>query len=147
MPQGGVSVMTAWREAFGRNLCCTVVAVPLLLGGCGYFTDAATRLAYDLEEASGRLPAGGGGSFTLVHATPSATGECEGPYKVQLDEAGALIIWCYDGNGNTVASFSTTYHGRFVDTARTFIVDKPAGNPLRVELARRNGRPTIVGAS
>ena len=123
------------------------VAVALALSGCSGFTDPATRLAYDLEEASGELGPNEGARLTAVHATPSAAGECEGPYRVQLDQVGALFVWCRDARGATVSSHSTTYHGSYVDTPRTIMVDKPAGTPLRIELARRSGRATIVGAS
>jgi hypothetical protein len=119
----------------------------LLLAGCGDFTDPATRLASDLERTSHELAPDEGAHMTLVHRTPSARGECEGPYKVQLDAVGAIIVWCMDATGQTVSSHSTTFHSRFVDTARTIILDKPAGSPLQIELTRRSGRPTIVGAS
>jgi hypothetical protein len=122
-------------------------ALALVLSGCSGFTDPATRLAYDLENANGELGARDGARYTLLHAVPSAAGECEGPYKVQLDQVGAIIVWCYDEAGNTVSSHSTSYHRNFADTPRTIILDKPAGETLRIELVRRNGRAAIVGAS
>ena len=124
-----------------------VALLALALGACNALTDPATRLAADLAAASGDLGAEEGARLTVVHATPSAPGECEGPYRVQLDEVGALFVWCYDAHGATVSSHSSTAHGSAVATARTLIVDKPAGAPLRIELARQGGRATIVGAS
>ena len=121
--------------------------VALALTGCKGLTDPATRLAGDIEQASGDLGSDEGARLTLVHRTPSAAGECEGPYRVQLDDVGALFVWCRDARGATVSSHSTTAHGSYVDTARTLVVDKPAGSPLRIGLVRRNGRATIVGAS
>jgi hypothetical protein len=115
------------------------------LSGCGFFTDAATRLAYDLESAASRLGRTEGSRYTLVHKTPSKSGECVGPYKVQLDKVGALVIWCYDEAGTTVSSHSTSYHGRYVGTPETIIVDKPARSPLDIDLERRGGRAVIVG--
>jgi hypothetical protein len=115
----------------------------LLLAGC--FTDAATRLAYDLEEGSKRLGTSSGERAMVVHRTPSKEGECVASYKVQVDDAGAIIIWCYDANGaETVSSHSTSYHSRYVDTPRTYILDKGAAEPLLIELERQGSRAVIV---
>ena len=81
----------------------------------------------------------------VVHRTPSKDGECVASYKVQVDDAGAIIIWCYDASGTeTVSSHSTSYHGRYVDTPKTYILDKPAGEPLLIELERQGNRAVIV---
>jgi hypothetical protein len=117
-----------------------VVAV----SGCGVFTDAATRIAYDIEANVGRLAAAKGAIYVIRHATPSKPGECGGPYKVQFDKVGALIIWCKDSTGQTVSSHSTSYHTRFVDTSETFIIDKAPGSTLSIQIERRNGRPVIT---
>ncbi len=134
--------MTACLRATVRAGACAL----LLLAGCNVFTDAATRLAYDLEDAASRLPAQEGARFALVHRTPSARGQCEGPYKVQLDQVGLIVIWCMNDRGETVSSHSTSYPSRFVDTARTIILAKPAGAPLTIDLERRQGRAVIVDA-
>jgi hypothetical protein len=63
---------------------------------------------------------------------------------VQLDQVGAIIIWCYDTAGHTVSSHSTTYHSRFVNTPQTYLLDKPAGATLTIELERRHGRAVIT---
>jgi hypothetical protein len=115
------------------------------LAACGAITDPATRLAADLEDGADRLPLQDGATDAVHHATPSRPGQCEGPYKVQLDRVGALIVWCHDAAGNTVSSHSTSSHGRAVDTSQTFIVDKGAGETLIVDLERRGGRAVITG--
>jgi hypothetical protein len=119
----------------------------IVAASCNAFTDAATRLAYDIQGAAARLGPDEGARYTLIHRTPSAPGQCDGPYRLQLDRVGAIVIWCHDRAGAVVSSHSTSWHRRFVDTARTFILDKPAGAPLRIELERRGGRAVIVGAS
>lgn len=117
----------------------------LLLGGC--LTDAATRLAYDLEAAAGKIGRGEGARYTLVHRVPSSRGECTGPYRVQLDKVGALIFWCMDAAGDKALSgHSTSYHRRYVDTPETHILEKPAKEALLVDLERRGGRVVITGA-
>jgi hypothetical protein len=116
----------------------------VLLSGC--FTDAATRLAYDIETGTGRVGQADGASYALVHRTPSKTNECVGPYKVQLDSVGLIVIWCSDADRKqTVSSHSTSYHRRFVDTPKTYIVDKPAGEALVIELERHGSRVIISG--
>jgi hypothetical protein len=116
-----------------------------LLAGCGFATDPATRLAADLEAGADRLRMDDGATDSVHHATPSYAGQCEGPYKVQLDEVGAMIVWCYDTAGVTVSSHSTTSHAPHVVTPRTYIVDKGAGETLIVDLERRDARAVIAG--
>lgn len=114
------------------------------VAACGSLTDPATRLAYDLEAAESRLADRASATYRLEHRTPSRSGECVGPYTVQLDRVGAIIVWCRDAAGETVTSHSTTYHGRFVDTPRTYLLDKSAGETLIIDLERRAGRAVIV---
>jgi len=115
----------------------------LLLGGC--LTDAATRLAYDIEAAADRVGRADGAKYTLVHRVPSSAGECVGPYRVQLDKVGAIVVWCKDAAGDkTVSSHSTSYHARFAATPETRIVDKPAKEALVIDLERRDGRVVIA---
>ncbi len=116
----------------------------ITLTGCDVATDPATRLAYDLEAGTERLGREAGATYSVQHNQPSKSGECIGPYKVQLDKVGALIIWCDNATGNTVSSHSTSYHARFVETPQTFIVEKPAGTGLTIDLERRNDRAVIT---
>lgn len=112
--------------------------------GCGEFTDAATRIAFDIQANVGRLGAEPGARYSIQHRTPSRADQCTGPYRVQIDKVGALVIWCRDAAGRTVSSHSTTYHSRFVDTPRTWILDKPAASTLTIDLQRQGGRAVIV---
>lgn len=111
---------------------------------CDIGTDPATRLAYDIEAGAGRLGSEPGAQYSIQHNTPSKSGECAGPYTVQIDRVGALIIWCKDADGHTVSSHSTSYHARFVDTPQTYILEKPAGTTLTIDLERRGGRAVIA---
>ena len=144
LPAGGTTAAATLRAT--RTACVAAalftVALALLLAGC--LTDAATRLAYDLEAGAGRLGREDGASYTVVHRAPSKAGECEGAYRVQLDKVGAIIVWCKDSNDKTVSSHSTSYHGRFVETPATHILDKPAREALFIELERRGGRAVIA---
>ena len=85
-----------------------------------------------------------GARYSIQHNTPSKAGECVGPYTVQLDKVGALITWCKDASGHTVSSHSTSYHARFVDTPQTYIVEKPAGSTLTIDIERRDSRAVVI---
>jgi hypothetical protein len=118
-----------------------LLAAVLFLTGC--FTDAATRLAYDIESGVNRMNRLNEARYSIRH-TPAESSECTGPYTVQLDKVGALIVWCKNAAGNVVASGSTSYHARFIDTPTTYILDKPAGSSLVIDLERRAGRAVVV---
>lgn len=127
-----------------RRLLLLLLPVSLL-AGC--LTDAATRIAYDIESGAKRVGPAEGSRFTLEHRTPSKRGECGGSYKVQLDKVGAIIVWCREpGGANVVSSHSTSYHSRFVDTPHTYILEKKAGEGLLIELERQNGRVVVAAA-
>ncbi len=113
------------------------------MSGCDVLTDSATRLAYDIEADVDNLGHEQGAKYSIKH-TPAEADECSGPYTVQLDKVGALIVWCKDASGSTVASGSTTYHSRFIDTPQTYILEKQAGTTLIVEIERRNGRAVVT---
>lgn len=114
------------------------------MAGCDVATDAATRLADDIKDGAGRLGSESGAATSIHHRTPSAPGQCTGPYRVQLDKVGAIIIWCRDAGGDTVSSHSTSYHARYVDTPKTFLLDKDAGTTLTIDLERRGGRAVVT---
>ena len=124
--------------------------LPLLLilaaAGCDAFTDPATRLACDIEAGESRLGKDASAKGSIRHKTPSKSGECVGPYTVQLDKVGMLVIWCKDETGKTVSSHTTSYHGRFVDTPQTYILDKPAGSTLTIDIERRGSRGVVTSA-
>ncbi|MDE2236131.1 MAG: hypothetical protein KGK44_11395 [Gammaproteobacteria bacterium] len=131
---------TSVRRATGLLLLLCLV----LLAGCDAFTDPATRLASGIEAETGQLGSLEGSTYSIQGLTPATADECNGPYTVQLDKVGALIVWCKDAAGHTTTSGSTSYHARFVDTPKTYIVNKPAGSTLTIELERHNGRAMIV---
>jgi hypothetical protein len=113
------------------------------LSGCDVLTDSGTRLAFDIESGAKRLGPEAGATYSIQHR-PADNSECSGTYTVQLDKVGALIVWCKDASGQTVASGSSTYHSRFIDTPETWKLDKAAGTTLVIELERRNGRAVVT---
>jgi hypothetical protein len=132
------------RTPESQRLWLRYLVVLVLISGCGAFTDAATRIAYDIEAGAGKLGKEEGARYSIQHKTPSAAGQCTGPYSLQIDKVGALIIWCKDESGKTVSSHSTSYFARFVDTPQTWILDKPAGSILTIDIERRGNRAVIT---
>lgn len=115
-----------------------------LAAGCDRFTDAATRLAYDMEAGASVLGKEEGARYSIQHHTPSADWQCTGPYVIQFDSDRGLVIWCKDEAGNTVSSHSTSYADRFVHTPRQYILNKPAGSTLTIDIERRGGRAVVT---
>ena len=130
----------------GRKIALISLVFLVATAGCDAFTDAATRLAYDIEAGESRLGKDAGARVSIRHKTPSKSGECVGPYTVQLDKVGMLVIWCKDDTGKTVSSHTTSYHARFVDTPQTYILDKPAGSTLTIDIERRGSRAIVTSA-
>jgi hypothetical protein len=57
-----------------------------------------------------------------------------------------LLIWCREpGGGKVTSSHTTTYRLRFVKVPRTFELDKAAGEPIFIELAKENGAVMLTG--
>ncbi|MBL8518073.1 MAG: hypothetical protein JNM76_14010 [Betaproteobacteria bacterium] len=126
-------------------LFLTCLLAALLTGCFGAFTDPATRLAADLKDAAALVGKDAGARHTHIHRTPSRAGECAGPYRVQIDQVGALIVWCKsETTGETLTSHSTTSHGDTVAARETFIVDKRPSEDLTIDLARIEGKVTVV---
>jgi hypothetical protein len=122
-----------------------ILLIPLLwLTGCGLFTDPATRLAYAIEAGVRHLGSKDGDRYAIRYKPPSELRAHGGSYSVQLDKVGALIVWYKDANGKVTASGSTSYHSRFVDTPRTFKIDKPGNAALVIEIERKGGRCVIT---
>ncbi len=128
-----------------RQRLCLLLSL-LMLASCADWTDGATRLAYGLERGAEEIGSAEGDQLD-IDLTPSTADECTASYKVQFDEAGAIIVWCYDQAGTgVVSSHSTSYHARFVVTPRTYILDKGAGQTVTIELQRVGGRVLITAA-
>ena len=123
----------------GTALRASALAAVLFLSSCGVFTDAATRLASDIESAARKLEAPGD-RITLHHEMPSRPGECAGPYTVQLDKVGALVIWCRDEDGEVLSSPGTSHHRRFVQAPETYYLHKGTGEASRRLIVREGGK-------
>jgi hypothetical protein len=121
------------------------VLAGLLAGlcACSAFNDPATRLAYAIERGAGQLPGRAGATYTIHYRPPAKLGREGDSYTVQLDKAGALIVWYKRADGRVIESGSTSYQARFVVTPKTWILDKPGAAALDITLTREGGRAVV----
>jgi len=120
--------------------CSAVLSVAL--AAC---TDGATRIAYDIEAGAAAFRHINAAHYSIKHVPEASPDGCAGPYRVQVSERSILVIWCMDATASRVlASHGTTYHLNFVDVPRTFKLDKGAGEPLLIELEKRDGRIIVA---
>lgn len=134
--------MTKNVTAIGNCLPVLGLVLLLTLTGC---SDAATRVAEDIEESAKKLDQPGASEYTITHVPKSWPEGCDGDYTLQLSQASSLLVWCKDASKKATSSHTTTYHLNFVDVPETFIVDKHAGEPAYIRIEKRNGKATVVG--
>ena len=132
----GVTRSTQLR---GLVLCVT----SLTLVSC---TDAATRVAYDIEAGAKRFRKAPTVAATVEHA-PKATPEgCPGGYTLQLSAESALLVWCQDSiAGPSLSSHTTTYHLNYVEVPRTLVIHKGRGQHVWLDLAKDGDRIVVTG--
>jgi hypothetical protein len=134
-----------------------VVAALLFMAGC---SDAATRVAYDIESGTGRLgssegarleiphvprswPEGCSGSYTLRIEKGAATSDGQGNFRTK-ENSGGLSVRCYGSDGNE-HRWHTTYHLRFVDVPAPVEVTKNGGDTTVIEVQRASGKAVVTG--
>jgi len=108
----------------------------------GLLTDAATRLAGELEDGAARARKSRDGRATIEHVPKPSPEGCADDYRVQLSQASLLVIWCSSA-GRVTSSHGTTSHLPAVDVPQTWIVDKRKGESLFVDLERRGDRVAV----
>lgn len=110
----------------------------------GLLTDAATRLAGELEDGAVRARKAPDGRVIIEHLPKASPEGCADDYRVQFSQASSLVIWCYTA-GNVTSSHTTTSHLPAVDVPQTWIVDKRKGESLFISLERRGDRVVLTG--
>ncbi len=103
-----------------------VLAVALGLAGCDFMTDAATRLAYDLEREANALRKSGDSARVFTHTPKKSPAGITGPYTVRLVTRGTIQI----------GKYHTTYHLNFVEVPKTLRIQKADGEGFVVVLTR-----------
>ena len=134
-----------------------VFAALLLTTAC---SDAATRVAYDIESGTRRLGSAEGARVEIPHTPQSWPAGCAGSYVLRIEKgtavgdghgnfdvganSGGLSVRCY-GQDGSAAAWGTTYHLRFVDVPATVEVEKKRGETAVIEVQRLSGRAAVVG--
>lgn len=120
------------------------LALAALMSSC---SDAATRIAYDIESGVAAFARSSAAQTTIRHVPHAFPEGCAGRYRVQLSANSALVVWCrgamdHDDSGSS--SHITTYHLRFVEVPRKFVVDKAAGEVTFIDLEKREGKAVVT---
>ena len=117
----------------------------LVLAGC---TDAATRIAYDLEAGAKSLRASPESRATVRHEPSRLPEGCDGAYALEIGRGakgdpgkGSIVVKC-DGHG----LYYTTYHLNFVVVPATVGVRKAAGEPVLLQLEKRGDEIALTEA-
>jgi hypothetical protein len=134
-----------------------IVAVLLCMGAC---SDAATRVAYDIESGTRRLGSAEGARADESHAPRSWPEGCSGSYTLRIEKgaaankgdnnfriienSGGLSVRCHGHDGN-LSGWGTTYHLRFVDVPAAVEVRKDGGETAVIQVQRVSGRAVVVG--
>ena len=110
----------------------------LALAGC---TDAATRIAYDIEAGAKALKSSTDSGTTVRHEPASWPDGCGDGYALEIGRGasgdpgkGSITVKCA-GRG----IFYTTYHLNFVVVPATVSVRKATGEPVLLKLEKRAG--------
>jgi hypothetical protein len=121
-------------------------AAPFVAALCLACTDAATRVAYDLEAGAKQLESSSSSSYVVDHAPSKQPEGCPGGYTLQLNKESSLLVWCQDeSEGPSVSSHTTTYHLRFVHVPETYKIHKGPGEHARIALTKRAGGIFVTG--
>lgn len=133
---------TAPEQSKGRLLLVGLFSAVAMLSAC---SDGATRIAYEIESGVAAFQRSAAKTTSLRHVPEAWPDGCAGAYTVQFTAKSALVIWCRKPDGVEVqGSHITTYHLRFVDVPQTFKLDKGAGEPTFVDLAKDGGRVVVT---
>jgi hypothetical protein len=118
------------------------LALVAVLWAC---TDGATRIAYEIESGVAAFRRSDAKTTSIRHVPEAWPDGCADAYTVQFTANSALVIWCKQPDGTGVqGSHITTYHLRFVGVPQTFKLDKGAGEPTLIDLAKEGGRVVVT---
>jgi hypothetical protein len=143
------------RPGLMRGRTIAIVASLFVTIAC---SDAATRLAYDIESGVDKLGQSDGARASIAHGPRSWPEGCSGAYSLRIEKGGATSLGqnnfrIKDGSGGLSVrcagqgsgGWGTTYHLRFVDVPVTVEVSKNDGEAATIELQRVAGRAVLVG--
>lgn len=111
-------------------------ALVAAIAGC---TDAATRIANDIDAGAATLRRSGATRLTVTHEPRSSPEGCLKGYYLQLSENSIMVVWCAEGG-----SFGTTSHLNSVVVPHTHRLTKQAGEPTLIDLEKLDNRIVVT---
>jgi hypothetical protein len=112
---------------------------------CILITDAATRLAYDLEREAGRLRSSQATVRVFEHRPVGWPAGCTADFDLMIGAGSDIAVRCVDADHPPTSGvhYTTTYHRRFVKVPRALSVSRRNNANIRVTL-RKQGDEVIV---
>ncbi len=141
------------RPLAGLIATAVLGVVALSPSGCSFMTDAATRLAADVSREAKILRDSPDRERTFEHVPASSPEGCAGAYTVKFQESlhhpqsgGAILVGCQgeEGFARQGYSYSTTSHLHAVRVPAELIVEKAAGDAVRITLRKNGGTIDVV---
>jgi hypothetical protein len=123
------------------RMCGLGLLTLLLVASCGdYTTDAATRLAYELEYESKALRRSGEATRTFTHTPKKSPEGVDGAYTVKfvLGQSGkrGIIVSGYSTTHQKPYGYGTSYHLNFVEVPKDLTISKLQGESVVILLTR-----------
>jgi hypothetical protein len=113
----------------------------LVTPGCDFLTDAATRAAYEIRDATYVMRLKGLDTYELTHVPKAEPEGVRGPWELLIQESGDL-----PGQGALcLGRYATSYHNRFVRVPRTLSITRKAGEGCVIVLRRNGDAIEVVG--
>jgi hypothetical protein len=112
---------------------------------CILMTDAATRLAYDLEREAGNLRSSRATVRVFEHRPVGWPAGCKADFDLMLGAHSDIAVRCIDADHPPTSGFhyTTTYHLRFVTVPRALSVSRRNNASVRITL-RKQGDEIII---
>ena len=131
----------------GALVLAVGVALALNQSGCGaLMTDAATRLAFQIEDEVEAMRKSGETKRTFEHIPARWPEGIADDYRVEMQESaggtrGALIVT--ESRAGAV-HYHTTAHSNWVDVPATLVATHTKGEATLVTIELRGGKPVIT---
>ena len=141
-----MKALTIALGCLGTLILAVAVAFALSQSGCGaLMTDAATRLAFQIEDEVGAMRKSGETQRTFEHKPARWPEGIAGDYRVELQESSgstrALIVM---ETHPAAVHYHTTAHTNWVDVPARLIATHKKGEPTLVTIEMRGGKPVIT---
>lgn len=113
----------------------------LICSGCrDFMTDAATRVAFEIETEAEALAQSTEKTRTFLHHPKRRPAGCADVYTMTLHGNGTLSVHCLERTN----AYSTTYHRRFVHAPRALSVSHAGGEATRITLQKSGSQIALI---